>query len=254
VPWSFLNECTEDTLIKNAAACFVNSGNTHDKFWEDAARIVFVETAKKAIKEGKTTSEFLDILLKIRLEEIEKYLKGTYGYSLMDKRADKMAISIRATLINAISTFDVIKESNSNNFSIKDWVTDPNQKGILFLSCTPAQRATLIPIITAWLSIATEYLLHTDSTSESTWFFIDELHNLKRLPKIESSLAEVRKFGGCFVISTQIVSQLNDIYKHEVTKTIMGLCDTKIVMRVAEPEIARLYGPGLSRYGFIRKC
>jgi hypothetical protein len=198
-----------------------------------------VETAKKAIREAKTTSEFLDILLKIRLEEIEKYLEGTYGHSLMDKRADKMAVSIRATLINAISIFDVLKESNSNNFSIKNWITNPDQKGILFLSCTPAQRATLIPIITTWLSIAAEYLLHTNPTSERTWFFIDELHNLKRLPRIESSLAEVRKFGGCYVISTQIVSQLNDIYKHEVTRTIMGLCDTKIIMRVPEPETAR---------------
>jgi type IV secretory pathway TraG/TraD family ATPase VirD4 len=74
-------------------------------------------------------------------------------------------------------------------------------------------------------------LLHTKPTSARTWFFIDELHNLKRLPRIESSLAEVRKFGGCYVIGTQMVSQLNKIYGHEIAKTITGLCDTKIVMR-----------------------
>jgi len=242
VPWSFLSECTgEEILIKNVAACLIDSGITHDKFWEDAARIVFSETAKKTIAEGKTTAEFLNILLKMPLKEIEKYLQGTYGHTLMDSRADKMAISVRATLINAVSIFDSLKEadSKSDNFSIKDWMTNPNQKGILFLSCTPAHRATLIPIITAWLSITTEYLLHIAPTQKRTWFFIDELHNLKRLPRIEMSLAEIRKYGGCFVIGTQMVSQLNKIYGHEIAKTITGLCGTKIVMGIPEPETAR---------------
>jgi type IV conjugative transfer system coupling protein TraD len=246
VCWSFLKECTEDILVKNVAACFIDSGTTHDKFWEDAARIVFEETAKKAIRERKTTDEFLDILLKVSMEEIQEYLKGTYGHSLMDKRADKMAISIRATLINTISIFDVLKESSSNNFSIRDWIATPvgdketpEAARILFLSCTPAQRATMIPIITAWLSIATEYLLHMNPTTQRTWFFIDELHNLRRLPKIETSLAEVRKFGGCFVIGTQMISQLNAIYGHETARTITGLCGTKVVMNIPEPETAR---------------
>lgn len=253
--WSFLSECRCDighhyagyneTLIKDAAACLIDGG-LHDKFWEDAAKIVFVETAKKAIEERKTTTEFMDILLKMPLKKIEEYLKGTYGHTLMDTRADKMAISIRATLINAISIFDALKESDSNNFSIKDWILlpsggeqSPEAARFLFLSCTPAQRATLIPIITAWLSMATEYLLHTKPTSNRTWLFIDELHNLQRLPKIETSLAEIRKYGGCFVIGTQMVSQLNKIYGHEIAKTITGLCGTKIVMGIPEPETAK---------------
>jgi hypothetical protein len=70
-----LKECTEDILIKNIAACFIDSSTIHDKFWEDAARIVFEEVAKKAIKERKTTDEFLDILLKVSMEEIQEYLR-----------------------------------------------------------------------------------------------------------------------------------------------------------------------------------
>ncbi len=139
--------------------------------------------------------------------------------------------SIRSRDTNGLGHF-------SFNFSKSSIIIFPLTR-ILFLSCTPAQRSTLIPIITAWLSITTEYLLHTKPTSERTWFFIDELHNLKRLPRLESSLAEVRKFGGCFVMGTQIVSQLNSIYTCEVARTIMGLCDTKIVMRIPEPETAR---------------
>jgi hypothetical protein len=170
VNWSFLNECREDTniLLKNTAACLIDRGSTGDRFWEDAAQIVFVETAKKAISEGKTTEEFLELLLKVSLNEIHAYLKGTYAYSLLDRGAEEMALSIRATLITAVSVFDILKESESN-FSIRTWMTS-DTGGTMFLSCTPAQRTTLIPLITAWLSIAAESLLHIAPTDKRTWF------------------------------------------------------------------------------------
>lgn len=244
VPWSFFNECSENEsnehLIKNVAECLVqNSGGEHD-FWDKAARIVFVETAKKALAEGRNTKDFLDILLKIPLEEMEKYLKHTYGYSLMSTEADKMALSIRATLINSISVFDILRESPEEKFSIKDWILNPSiNSKFLFLSCNPSERAALIPLITAWLSIASTAILHGNPTLRRTWFFIDELHNLRRLPNLETFLAEVRKYGGCFVMGTQMISQLNKIYTSEVAKTITGLCGTKVVMSTPEPETAK---------------
>jgi hypothetical protein len=90
--WSFLRECDSsavgEILMKSVAACLIDCGEAADKFWEEAARTVFVETAKKAVREGKTTAEFLEILLKIPMKEIQNYLRGTYGHSLMDIRAD----------------------------------------------------------------------------------------------------------------------------------------------------------------------
>ncbi|MDR0581021.1 MAG: type IV secretion system DNA-binding domain-containing protein, partial [Holosporaceae bacterium] len=201
------------------------------------ARIVFVETAKKAIREKRTTAEFLEILLKISMRDIQDYLEGTC-YSLMDRRADKMAISVRATLINAVSVFDILKDSEKGNFAIRNWIASP-ENGILFLSCTPAQRAAVTPLITAWLATAAESLLQIAPTDKRTWFVIDELHNLKRLPRLDISLAEVRKFGGCFVMGTQMISQLNTIYGTETAKTVTGLCGTKVVMGIPEPITAK---------------
>lgn len=159
----------------------------------------------------------------------------------MDIRAEKMALSVRTTLINSVSIFDILKESSPKNFSIKNWILTPQERchGLLFLSCKPEERASLIPLITSWLSIASEALLHSSPTTKRTWFFIDEIHNLKRLPGIETSLAEIRKFGGCFVIGTQMISQLNKIYSHDVARTIAELCATKVIMSIPEPETAK---------------
>lgn len=235
--WNFLDECGSDqVLLQKIAECLIDDRMTTDTFWEEAARIVFAETAKKIISSGRTTADFLK-MLKRPAAEWQELLKDTYGSSLMDKDAEKMAISIRAKLINATSCFEYLKESDENAFSIKNWIESGT--GLLFFSCTPAQRASIVPMIAAWITIASEALLQIPPTDRKTWFFIDELHNLKRLPKIETSLAEVRKCGGCFVLGTQMVSQLNDIYSYEVARTITGLCGTKVVMNVPEPSTAK---------------
>jgi type IV conjugative transfer system coupling protein TraD len=238
VPWSFLEECKDDVLLRNVASCLIDRGGEYDRFWEEAAKIVFVETAKKVRDEKKSLEEFINILLKTSLPDIQKYLEGSYGASLMDKNADKMAISIRATLINAVHVFDALREEQGSNFSIKKWI-ETNRKGVLFLSCSPKERNTVIPMITAWLSIASDSLMQMPETNIKTWFFIDELHNLKKLPKLDLALAEIRKYGGCFVIGTQLIAQLEKTYGKDLTRAITGLCGTKIVMTVPEPITAK---------------
>ena len=237
-PWSFLKECEGQELIRNVASCILDKGGDGDRFWEDAAKIVFVETAKKIQAQGKSLDEFIDILLKLPLNEMQEYLKGSYGGGLIDKNADKMALSIRAMLINSVHIFDSLREEEGNNFSIREWLSS-DDKGFLFLSCTPKERGTVIPMITAWLSIAGETLMQLPETNKRTWFFIDELHNLKKLPKLDQALAEIRKFGGCYVMGTQLIAQLEKVYGRELTRAITGLCGTKVVMNVPEPITAK---------------
>ena len=238
VPWSFLEECKDQEILRNVAACILEKGDNHDKFWEDAAKIVFSETAMKIQAENKSLKEFLDILAKEDLSETQKYLEGSYGASLVDKSADKMAISIRATLINSVYPFEVLREEKGKNFSIRNWIK-MEEKGFLFLSCTPKERNTVIPLITSWLSIASDTLMQCPETDKRTWFFIDELHNLRKLPKLDLALAEIRKFGGCYVMGTQLIAQLEKIYGKELTRAITGLCGTKVVMNVPEPITAK---------------
>ena len=237
-PWSFFEECKDKEIMRNVASCLIEKGDSHDKFWEEAGKIVFIETAIKAQADNKTLKEFLELLVKAPLKEAEKYLKDTMGSNFVAQEVDKMAISIRATLVNAIYSFETLKESKENNFSIQNWINS-DQKNFLFLSCSPKERNTVIPLITAWLSIASDFLMQNTETDNRTWFFIDELHNLKKLPKLDLALAEIRKFGGCYVMGTQLISQLEKIYGHDLTRTITGLCGTKIVMNVPEPITAK---------------
>ena len=215
--WSFFEECKDNEILRNVASCLIEKGDTNEqfwkpKFWENAGKIVFTETAIKARNENKTLKEFLELLVIAPLKEAEEYLKNTLGSNSVDREADKMAISIRATLVEAIYAFGILKDNRENNFSIQNWINS-EQRNFLFLSCSPKERNTVTPLITAWLSIASDFLMQSAESDNRTWFFIDELHNLKKLPKLDLALAEIRKFGECYVMGTQLISQLEKIYR-----------------------------------------
>lgn len=158
--------------------------------------------------------------------------------TLSIKMLKKMALSIRATLINSVHIFDILKEDENNNFSVKNWI-ESDSTSFLFLSCSPKERNTIIPLITTWLSIASDFIMQNSETSKRTWVLIDELHNLKKLLKLDLALAEIRKYGGCFVLGTQLISQLERIYGKELMRSITGLCETKIVINAPEPITAK---------------
>lgn len=234
--WSFIKECGNNrVLLDEIAMCLIPDPIRGEKFWEQAARTVFVEAVKKIVAQGKDVSELLQILQK-PITEQQEFFADTFAANIISKDADRMAISVNTVLLNATNVFQYLKEGEEY-FSIKEWIH--LGRGLLFFSCSPEQRATLIPMITVWLTIASDAIMQTSETKKRTWFFIDELHNLNRLPRLEPALAEVRKYGGCFVIGTQMVSQLNTIYGNETTRTITGLCGTKVVMNVPEPETAK---------------
>ncbi len=131
VPWILISECSNNQVIlKQVAECFIKSNNFSDSFWDDAAKIVFVDALKKIIAENKTEEQLLK-MLQCSASEWQQMLKDTCGASLMDKEAEKMAISIRATLINDLDCLQYLKlDRNKSSFKIKKWIE--SGKGFLF--------------------------------------------------------------------------------------------------------------------------
>lgn len=54
------------------------------------------------------------------------------------------------------------------------------------------------------------------------------------MPALPKALAEVRKYGGCFVLGLQDLSQLDDLYGVNITRTISGNTGTKVIFRLPD--------------------
>lgn len=67
------------------------------------------------------------------------------------------------------------------------------------------------------------------------WFIIDELASLQNLPRLQTGLAEARKYGGCILVGFQSKPQLDVIYGREMNEAMLDLFNTKIFFRSTEP-------------------
>lgn len=245
-PWNLWLECEKDYLFDNFAECLIPQIG-HDPFWATAARTVLT-TAAKILKQQKAydIKKLLHLTMYSSLKEVFPYFKNTAAASMMDPESEKTALSIRATLAASIKSFayldyDLKGKDNIDPltfFSIREWVRNSNQRGFLFLNATPEQRSTLTPLITAWLSLATKALM-SKRDDERVWFFVDELASLNKLPDLPKALAEVRKYGGCFVLGLQTLSQIDEIYGQNVSRIITGLTGTKLIFRTPDSYTAK---------------
>ncbi len=237
-PWNLWLECEEDYLFDTVAESVVPQ-TSYDPFWSNAARTVLTVAAKKLNQEKEySMQKLLQLTLYSDLKNVHAYFKNTAASSMMDPDSEKTALSIRATLSSAIKAFEYLDKNQGQSFSIRHWIQDPGSKGFLFLAATPEQRSTLVPLLTAWLSLASKALMGKRSP-DKVWFFVDELASLNRLPDLSKALAEVRKYNGCFVLGIQTLSQLDEIYGQDVSRIICGLTGTKVIFRTPDSYTAK---------------
>lgn len=250
--WSIFNEVRDSLDFDNIASALIPETNNIDPFWNVAARILFSSVANK-LKENNQTSnkELTDKLLKINLKEAATLVKGTPAQTIIDEKNSKTALSVMSMMATNLRSLihlrdkkvelnekgEIIKEEEP--FSIRKWIQNDDQEGFLFISSRADRHETLKPLITTWLDIAINSLLSLEqSSNRKIWIIIDELPSLYYLPSLHTGLAESRQFGGCFVLSMQVMAQLRAIYGKEKAEATSGLCRNRVILNTPDEDTA----------------
>ena len=215
------------------------SGN--DPFWSLAARQVFSGVCFDLSKGNNPSIKSLyEVLMTTTSAEFAKLLEEKNPESEIPSDNDKVAKSVRYVLKVYINSLKLLKEYSNNSFSIKEWIRDENQRGFLFLTSRSDFHESIKPLLSLWLDLTVRNLLSLDQeTKRKVWFIIDELPSLQKLEALKSGLAESRQFGGSFVISVQLISQLRDIYGRNGAQSISGLTKNKLIFSTPDNETAR---------------
>ena len=126
----------------------------------------------------------------------------------------------------------MIYNIKENDFSIKEWLLDENQKNTLFISSRSSLHGSIQPLISAMLDIAINNMGELPlGNQQKTWLIFDEVSSLNYLPSLEKGLTVSRNFGGCFVIALQSISQLIKRYGQQDSNTISSNCSNKIILK-----------------------
>ena len=246
--WDVWCDAYEASDFENQASALIPKHGEGDPFWVLAARTIFASTAFKMRDDKNRTNErFLELLLMSELEDLSAYLKNTESSSLTSDKAAKIAISIKSILsayiksLRFLSGLDKPREDGTKRprFSIRDWVQDDDNKGVLFLSSNAHQHASLRPLISMWLSIASTAILGMKANkNRRVWVIMDEMPTLHKLPELPETIAEVRKFGGCYVLGIQSYAQLEKNYGRTAGQEMFDLLNTRLYFRAPSDQMA----------------
>lgn len=238
VKWTPWAECKNQSDYASIAEAFIpNSNNEHDNYWRQASRALYSSMLQK-FNQSQKNSELVQWLLYESLANLCELMKGTKAASHMDINSEKTASSIRSVASTFLECLECLQDT-STPFSIREWVASPKQNSWLFLQCTPAERSSVRPLLSAWISSAIRGLIALEpDLNRKIWFIIDELASLQKIKDIENLLTEGRKYGGCGILSLQSPSQLESIYGQNATKIIIGNTLTKLIFAEQDPEIA----------------
>ncbi len=191
-------------------------------------------------------------MLRLSLDDMITYCQGTDAQTIITTGGEKMAISIRGVLVTYVRALKYLKSHSDNPFSINDWTTDNTTDSWIFITSNKSIHDTIKPLITSWLNIATASILSLEPDQDRRiWLIIDELPTLNKLPAIQTTPAESRKYGGCFILGFQNYPQLLDIYGKNGTDALCGSCSTAVIFRCNESSFSEWGSKQLSRAEMI---
>ena len=213
-----------------------------------AARQLFSNGAGVLRQKGITENRVLvDHLLKTDLTALAEAMEGTVAQSIVDPDNPKTALSVRAMLTANLSALEFLPDEGKP-FSIREWISDEDRDGFLFLTSRGDQHASLRGLISTWLEIAVNAMLSlAQDDGRRIWVILDELPTLHQVPSLQPGLAESRQFGGCFVLGVQVASALRDLYGRNGAETISGLCGTRVVLAAPDRDTAQWSADSLGR-------
>lgn len=243
--WDLWREATTKSDLQTLASSLIPDTGESEPFWNNGARTVFVELAEKLRgRPDRSLQELLRLMMCSSLKELSGLLEGTPAGRLTNELIDKTAESIRGVLASKLACLEALGKGGSGNpFSVREWVqqaAEADKSRFLFISSTDKQLAEIRPLISAWTSLACSALLSlSQERSRRIWVICDELPSLQKLPRLSETLAQVRKFGGCFVLGLQAFSQLETVYGRTEADTILEGTNTKFVFRMAGSQGSR---------------
>jgi type IV conjugative transfer system coupling protein TraD len=246
--WNLWREIRSEFDYRTFAAALVQVKSKSDPFFEQSARTVAEELFKRLAETGEATNKAVyDAAARLSLQELHSLLKGTSAANLIDPAGERTALSVRSSFLNSMNAFRYLHD-DGGSFSIRGWTEKTDDDSWLFIPSRRDQHEAIKPLITLWLDIAIRGVMNLPPIREPRfWLVVDELPSLQKIEALQTAVTETRKYGLCGVFGIQSVSQMREIYGKDGAQTILGMCQTWVVLRVADSETAQYLSDTLGK-------
>ncbi|NTV70110.1 MAG: type IV secretion system DNA-binding domain-containing protein [Azonexaceae bacterium] len=259
--WDFWLEFKyEDDFMAVATALLPYEAEA-SKWITDAARAVLAGFFMKT----SNWEEFKRVLFS-PLEEKIDLLIDTPGQGILSlarghKETDYALSAIKKLYVKI---FSKLKDPlpGMEKFSFRQWVANDEDRRWIYLVNPSDQQDTLGPLFTLVFEIIGRELLTLKKNKElprdkqrRVWIILEESPCLPPIPILPKLTSTGRKYGACWVILTQDLSQLEDkkSYDKEVAKALRQTCNTWLIFQSPDGESAEQIAKQIGTFEEVQK-
>ena len=226
--WSPGDEVPHEAEALTLAASLFPDQGRENRFFVEAPRKIFAHLLNL-----KPTPQELTCWMS-NAEEIDKRVEGTELAAMIDRHAANQRSGVLGSLNMVADAFKLLpKESETKRrWNTVEWAKE--RKGWVFLTSKPTMRERMRPLISLWLDLLVLRMMNDDTANRKTWFVLDELASLQRLPQLTTAVTENRKSNNPMVLGFQGKSQVEALYGH-VAEAMLSQPATKIFLKTSEP-------------------
>ena len=226
---------TDRQLVAESFFSNREHGAPTTEFFVKAARSIFA----RMLELKPTAEQIVEFLKDEKL--IDEVVAGTEHAHLINEGAKGQRGGVLATLSEIGEALKLLPspEQCDGEMSITEWAR--RRRGWIFITSTQDTRDALRTLHAAWINILMKRLLAVApqlGRQHPCWVVVDEVHSLKRLPALATTMVEGRKFGLKMILGTQNKAQFEEHYGRGAA-TMLSAPHVKILFRCNEPESAR---------------
>lgn len=227
--WAPGDEAPHEAEALTVAASLFPERGWENRFFVDAPRKIFAHLVNL-----KPTPEELTYWM-CHEEEIDARVQGTEMWAMIHSTAPNQRSGVMGSLNMVADAFRLLppERETKRRWSTVEWANE--RKGWVFLTSKPTVRERLRPLMSLWLDLLVLRLMNEGGSGKrKTWFVLDEVATLQRLPQLTTAITESRKSNCPMVLGFQGKAQVEALYGH-IAEAMLSQPATKIFFKTSEP-------------------
>jgi len=227
--WMPSDEAPHEAEALTVAASLFPERGWENRFFVDAPRKIFAHLVNL-----KPTPEQLTYWM-CHEQEIDARVQGTEMWAMIHSTAPNQRSGVMGSLNMVADAFKLLppERETKRRWSAYEWSQE--RRGWLFLTSKPTVRERLQPLLSLWLDLLVLRLMNEGgSGARKTWFVLDEVATLQRLPQLTTAITESRKSNCPMVLGFQGKAQVETLYGH-IAEAMLSQPATKIFFKTSEP-------------------
>ncbi|WP_163666010.1 type IV secretory system conjugative DNA transfer family protein [Adonisia turfae] len=237
-------------------------GNKGDEFWRNVTILVVKVVVRYFCKSAPGTWTLRDLLNALRHPTLVDGMiadSSELSHYAAYKGSDNTTANILATIVTTMDQYEVLAalyhklETVYGNKPFDPQRDFLDSNAILLLSSSETAKQAVQNANRILLTRLIQLMLDgPEQDGPTTWFFLDELPAIGRIPSLMAGMTRLRKYGGAFVSVIQTVTQLFEVYGRDESNSILSQYQHVSALHMDDPETAKRFAESAGKVRLLR--